>query len=119
MQGDRPQEIRTIEKLIVHIDKILQYCRSCHDLSELEADTMRSEAVAFNLLQIGEIAKEFLSDEIKPSLTSIPWRLIYGLRNRIVHGYDKVDMSMIWETVKNDIPKLKEDLQKILQDIDL
>ena len=56
---------------------------------------MRVEACVFNLMQIGELAKTDLSDETKNNLSSIPWKQIYGMRNRIVHGYDGVEMTII------------------------
>ena len=75
---------------------------------------MRVEATVFNLMQIGELAKTSLSDETKEQITAIPWRQIYGMRNRIVHGYDGVNMLIVWETVSEDIPQLTRELAKIL-----
>lgn len=75
---------------------------------------MRVEATVFNLMQIGELAKTSLSDETKEQITAIPWRQIYGMRNRIVHGYDGVNMLIVWETVSEDIPQLNRELAKIL-----
>ena len=48
---------------------------------------MRVEATVFNLMQIGELAKASLSDAAKAA-PGIPWKQIYGLRNRVVHGDD-------------------------------
>lgn len=75
---------------------------------------MRVEATVFNLMQIGELAKTSLSDDTKEQIISIPWRQIYGMRNRIVHGYDGVNMLIVWETVSEDIPQLNRELAKIL-----
>ena len=72
------------------------------------------EATVFNLMQIGELAKKSLSNELKDQITSIPWNQIYGLRNRIVHGYDGVNMMIVWEVVKNDIPILCDEINKIV-----
>ena len=38
----------------------------------------------------------------------IPWNAMYGLRNRIVHDYGNVDLNIVFETLKNDIPELLE-----------
>ena len=78
---------------------------------------MRVEATVFNLMQIGELAKTSLSDDTKEQITSIPWRQIYGMRNRIVHGYDGVNMLIVWETVSEDIPQLNRELAKILGEL--
>jgi len=51
---------------------------------------MLTEACVFNLLQVGEMCNQDLSDTLKMQYARIPWHQIYGLRNRIVHGYDDV-----------------------------
>lgn len=72
------------------------------------------EATVFNLMQLGELAKQSLSDEAKAQISSIPWQQIYGLRNRIVHGYSGVNMRMVWDTVACDIPDLHRELKALL-----
>ena len=89
----------TLKKIYEHIIHVLEYCDDCDDLEDFESDTMRVEATVFNFLQIGEIAKAKLSDEAKNEMADIPWHMIYGMRNRIVHGYDGVDMSIVWDTI--------------------
>ena len=74
------------------------------------------EATVFNLMQIGELAKTSLSDEAKSQLSSIPWQQIYGLRNRIVHGYEGVSMQIVWDTVSEDIPLLNSQLKQAISE---
>ncbi len=78
---------------------------------------MRVEATVFNLMQIGELAKGSLSDAAKVQLSSIPWQQLYGMRNRIVHGYAGVSMQIVWDTVSEDIPQLYKELTHILETI--
>ena len=75
---------------------------------------MRVEACVFNLMQIGELSKVSLSDEAKAKISSIPWNQLYGMRNRIVRGYDGVEMTIVWDTIANDLPVLKLELEKYL-----
>lgn len=75
---------------------------------------MISEACVFNLLQIGEMCNKDLSDELKGKYGNIPWRQIYGLRNRIVHGYDDVQLNIIWETIQEDLPILLNEFEAIM-----
>ena len=63
-------------------------------------------------MQIGELAKESLSEEMKSQITTISWKKIYGMRNRIVHGYEGVEMRIVWDTIKMDLPLLKLALEK-------
>lgn len=74
---------------------------------------MLVEATVFNLMQIGELAKESLSDEAKAQFKTIPWNQLYGMRNRIVHGYSGINLNIVWDTVSQDIPALKDELIKI------
>ena len=48
------------------------------------------------------------ADEYKQEKSYIPWNSLYGLRNRIVHDYGNVDLKIVYETLKNDIPELLE-----------
>ena len=106
----------TLERIYDHISHVLDYCGNCNDLEEFESNTMRVEATVFNFLQIGEIAKAKLSDEAKNEMADIPWHMIYGMRNRIVHGYDGVDMSIVWDTIREDFPGLKNKIEGYLSE---
>ncbi|MEE1264528.1 HepT-like ribonuclease domain-containing protein [Ruminococcus sp.] len=65
-------------------------------------------------MQIGELAKIALSDSAKAQITTIPWKQLYGMRNRIVHGYSGVDMRIVWDTIHDDLPVLKNKIEKYL-----
>ena len=67
----------------------------------------------FRLIQISENSDR-LTAGFKAEHTAIPWRAVKGLRNRIVHEYGNVDLSVVYDTVKNDLPVLLEDISKIL-----
>jgi len=105
---------QVLEKINRHISAVLDYCRDCTSLEEFESNSMRVEACVFNLMQIGELAKTALSDEAKASIATIPWKQLYGMRNRIVHGYSGVDMSIVWDTISDDLEPLKAEIEKYL-----
>ena len=105
---------QVLNKIFDHISAVLRYCESCRSLDDFEADPMRVEACVFNLMQIGELAKTALSDEVKAQITTIPWKQLYGMRNRIVHGYSGVDMRIVWDTIHDDLPILKTEIEKYL-----
>ena len=81
---------QVLEKIYNHIVSVLYYCKDCSSLDEFEQDSMRVEACVFNLMQIGELAKVSLSDDFKSEIKTIPWKQLYGMRNRIVHGYSRI-----------------------------
>lgn len=93
-----------LEGIIKHCDKILQKTSSIKEEDFVENEDL-IEVVCFNILQIGELAKNF-----EPSFTSkynkVPWKQIKGMRDKVAHGYDTIDVSKIWNTAKNDIKPL-------------
>ena len=56
---------------------------------------------------IGE-ASNHISEEIKNQFSDIEWTQIIGMRNIFVHEYFGVDLILVWEIIKNDLPVLKE-----------
>ena len=102
-----------LRKIQGHIESILRYCEGIQSFQEFQSNSMRVEATVFNLMQIGELAKESLSDEVKAHLTTIPWPQLYGMRNRIVHGYSGVNMNIVWDTIQMDLPDLLTELRAI------
>lgn len=65
---------RVLIKIYEHLTSVLEYCKDCSSLAEFEEDKMRVEACVFNLMQIGELAKTSLSDDLKSEITTIPWK---------------------------------------------
>ena len=65
------------------------------------------EVVCFNLFQIGELANG-LSNEFVTVNNVIPWKQIIGMRHRIVHGYDTINLEIVWNTARESIPVLKD-----------
>ena len=101
-------------KILKHVEHAMEYASKYNSRETFENDRMCVEATVFNLMQIGELAKVYLSEEAKESIKTIPWKQIYGLRNRIVHGYEGVNFSIVWDTIKEDLPKLRDEIKNIL-----
>ncbi len=77
---------------------------------EIQTNEMVLDSIFFRFIQIAENATK-LSKELKASHKDIDWGAISGLRNRIVHDYGHTDLSIILDTLKEDIPKLKKVLE--------
>lgn len=98
-------------KLVEYIDKIQSYCNE-KTYETFSENSQLVEACVFNLSQMGEMVNR-LDDEFIESYIAIPWYQIRGLRNRIVHDYEGVNLYLVWEIIENDLPELKEELLKI------
>lgn len=81
------------------------------DIEELNSNEILLDSMLFRMIQISENSRK-LSDEYKEKYTNIPWNAVYGFRNRIVHDYGNVDLNIVFETLKNDIPDLLELLRE-------
>ena len=74
-------------------------------LEDFQKNELLLDSMMFRLIQISENSQK-LTNSYKQKHTNIPWHLMYALRNRIVHDYGNVDFSIIFTTLKNDIPEL-------------
>jgi len=77
------------------------------------ADLKTQSAVVRQIEVIGEAVKN-LSADLVAKETGIPWRLIAGTRDRLIHGYFKVDLDAVWAMVEQDLPSLKKTSQRML-----
>ncbi len=83
--------------------------------SRFEKDFRINFAVVRALEIIGEATKR-LPLGLREKYLEIPWVGMAGMRDRIIHGYDRVDLRIVWEVVQRDIPELKPKIRKILHD---
>lgn len=72
-------------------------------------DEKTQSALLLQLLLVGEIAKK-ISSETRERI-HLPWKEIIGFRDRAIHNYFDVDLNIVWNTVKEDIPILKRELE--------
>jgi len=68
-------------------------------------DLKTQSAILHQLLILGEAAKR-LSDEFRSQHPEVPWRMVAGMRDKLIHEYDAVDLEEAWRTVSSDIPRL-------------
>ncbi|PXX80021.1 DUF86 domain-containing protein [Dielma fastidiosa] len=99
-----------IKKIVTDLEFIIEHTEGLTQ-SELEDNELLTDSVMFRLIQISENADR-LTDNFK-NQTSIPWRAVKGMRNRIVHEYGDVDLTVVYDTVHEDLPELLHELNKI------
>jgi uncharacterized protein with HEPN domain len=81
--------------------------------ADLQTDQMMLFAVVRAIEILGEAANK-VSEDMQSANSSIPWRAIVGMRNRLVHAYFDVDTEMVWKTLQSEIPGLLSALQALL-----
>ena len=87
-------------------------------LEDFLLDRRTQEAVAMNLINIGEAATRLLRDhsELVGRYPPVRWRSMLAMRNRIAHGYTDLDFHVVWETVTTSLPDLLKVLPPIIRD---
>ena len=104
-----------VEKILKYIRKLISYTEGV-DYSAFIQNTVLVEACVFILGQIGELAHK-IDDEFECKNSHIPWRVLYGLRNKIVHDYEGVNLTLIWDILKSDLPELYNQLCELYQSL--
>jgi uncharacterized protein with HEPN domain len=80
---------------------------------DFEADVQCQDAVIRRLEIIGEAARR-LSAETQATYPQLPWRAMTQMRNLVIHQYDDVDLTIVWDTVQTDLPPLIAALEQII-----
>ena len=104
----------TIRKMIAYCDQTgLLIERFGHSLDAFQKDFAYQYAVGMCIVQIGELVNR-LSPEAMTENVQIPWRLIRAMRNVYAHDYEKTKPLTVWQTITEDIPVLREQLNAIV-----
>ncbi|MBI1292242.1 DUF86 domain-containing protein [bacterium] len=80
------------------------------------ADRKTQDAVLRKLEVIGEATKR-LSPELKSKYSTIPWRQIAGMRDKLIHDYFGVDLTLVWNVVSDILPGFEQELRRILAEL--
>jgi uncharacterized protein with HEPN domain len=83
------------------------------DKTDFFNDPKTQSAVLHQLLVLGEAVKR-LSEETRARHPDIPWRRVAGMRDRLIHEYDDVDLDEVWVTINSDIPRLTAMLEPLV-----
>ena len=81
---------------------------------EFEADIQCQDAVIRRLEIIGEAARR-ISGQTRSALPHLPWNAMIGMRSVMIHEYDDVDLSVVWDTVQNHLPGLIRSIQPLVR----
>ena len=83
---------------------------------ELFSNRLKQSAIIREMEVIGEAVKN-LSSALKRKHSKTDWKRIAGTRDKLIHHYFGVDLNIIWDIIKQDLPPLKEEVKKILEEV--
>ncbi len=108
MPRDRADVLREDHVRLLHMQeaarRVQRYCTGL-TLPTLEADEMRLLAVVKSIEVIGEASTK-VSEPTCLRITNLDWKGVRRMRNRLVHGYDTIDVARVWDAVQVDVPPL-------------
>lgn len=103
---------------------IIKHCNIINDTkkffgnnySKFEEDAIYQNAILTPITQIGELVKK-LPIEFRTKYNQIPWKNIAGMRDIVVHNYETIDKTILWNVADEEIDKIKEFCQEILNGV--
>jgi uncharacterized protein with HEPN domain len=98
----------------VSIESIYEYLGDKRDFSEYQQNKLLRRGIEREIEIIGEATNRILKLEEGIKIENA--RQIVDTRNWVIHGYDKVDDVVVWGIISNHLPKLKEEIDRLLED---
>ena len=106
---------RQTEQIPEKIELYSRQTRSCvagYTYADFMQDDKAIAACVFNLSQIGELVK-IVDNSLKERYSTVPWHQLRGLRNRIVHDYEGVQLYDVWDVIQHGLPRIEHELRMI------
>jgi len=100
------------------IRKIARYTAGMEEAGFEQAEQTQ-DAVIRNFEVIGEACRniERRYPEFVSGHPEVPWALAYEMRNALAHGYFRVDLRIVWETIRTDLPTLEAQVQSLVREL--
>ncbi len=97
-----------IKGAIYRIDEYIAHL----NYEKFQQDIKTQDAVIRNLEIIGEAAKN-ISSEVKKKFPQMPWKKLAGVRDRLIHHYFGINLDIVWNIIKEELPDLISELNNI------
>lgn len=105
-----------VEDIIEHMTYAEDFIKNL-TFEEFAKDKKTILSVTKCIEVVGEATKH-IPDSIRDKYPEIPWRDLAGIRDRLVHGYFKVNLEIVWMTATQEFPELRPKMERVLDDID-
>ena len=107
----RRDSLLYLQDIVDSIEKIEEYTHG-RSFEEFSSNNEKIDAVVRNFEIIGEAAR-YISQEFIGKYPNVPWEKMVSMRNKILHEYFGVDEEILWQTIQEDLPGLKEQLKAL------
>ena len=104
-----------LEDILSSIDDVAIFTHG-HSSETFTTDRKTINAVIRSLEIIGEAAKQ-IPDYLRNQSPKVPWKYMAGMRDKLIHQYFGVDLSIVWTVVKDELPPLRSEIEMLLTKI--
>jgi len=105
-------DIATLIDIRAAIDRAMDFTDGI-DFDAFLADNKTRWAVCSQVMVIGEAATR-ISKIFQEAASQVPWGEMVGMRNRLIHGYDEIKWKKVWDTVVEDLPRLRAAIEPLI-----
>jgi uncharacterized protein with HEPN domain len=107
-----------LEHIAAAIERATRYVGNLENLKALEQDEQAQDAIVRTIAVIGEAANRLqkAAPEFVAQHPELPWSKMRGIRNKVVHDYFDVAWDVVWNTVKDDLPPLLQQVRSLLKE---
>ncbi|MDB5402679.1 MAG: hypothetical protein JWQ55_4697 [Rhodopila sp.] len=105
-----------LEHIMQAIHRATRYIQHLDSAASLRHSEQTQDAVVRNIEIIGEAASriQLMLPEFVVSHPELPWIEMRGMRNKMIHEYFDVDWDIVWRTVRDDLPALRQQIEDVL-----
>jgi uncharacterized protein with HEPN domain len=99
------------------IDRATGYVQPLPDIDAFRQNPLVQDGVVRNIEIIGEAVNHInrMAPEFIAQHPELPWDDMRDMRNAVIHAYFNVDLTTVWRTVHEDLPKLKQQIEQLLR----
>lgn len=105
-----------LDDILESVEKIRRFTEGM-SYEEFVDDPKTVDAVLRNFEVIGEAAKN-VPDDIRKEYSDVPWSEMAGMRDTLIHGYATVELQIVWETIRKEIPTLRTRIESVRDELD-
>ncbi|MDR0307513.1 MAG: DUF86 domain-containing protein [Chitinispirillales bacterium] len=112
--------LEQVERLIESLLEAVSQIENISELPESPDGMLRLNGICMSFIVIGEEVKRidrYTESQLLPNYPLIPWKRVMGMRDRMVHGYFQIDIEVVFDALKNDIPPLLAVIKQMKDDL--